>query len=118
MHACDHESQMDQISDWARVQDNMKASLEQASGVIRQLNESNAKLRAERDLLRVKIVESVEQQEETTTLLKRTGIILEKLMDKNAMMRIERRRLVEEFVDALKQQLEDKKELIAARRGD
>ena len=40
------------------------------------------------------------------------------LMDENAMLRIERRRLVEEFVDALKQHLEDKKELIAARRGD
>ena len=51
-------------------------------------------------------------------MLKRTGVIVEKLMDENAMVRIERKRLVEESVDALKQHLEDKKELIAARRGD
>ena len=44
--------------------------------------------------------------------------IIKKLMDENAMLRIERRRLVEESVDALKQHLEDKKELITARRGD
>ena len=109
---------MDQISGWARLQDDMKASFEQANGVIRQLTESNAKLRAERDLLRGKIVGSAEQQEETTALLKRTEIIVEKLMDENAILRIERRGLVEESVDALKQHLEDKKELIAARRGD
>ena len=51
-------------------------------------------------------------------MLKRTGVIFEKLMDENAMLRIERRRMVEKSVDALKQHLEDKKELIAARRGD
>ena len=51
-------------------------------------------------------------------MLKRTGVIVEKLMDENAMLRIERRRLVEESGDALKKHLEDKKELIAARRGD
>ena len=51
-------------------------------------------------------------------MLKRTNVIIEKLMDENNKMRIERRRLVEESVDALKQHLEDKKELIAARRGD
>ena len=51
-------------------------------------------------------------------MLKRTGVIVEKLMDENAMLRIERRRLVEEFVDALEPHLEDKKELIAAHRGD
>ena len=96
----------------------MKASFEHATGVIRQLNESNAKLQAECDLLRAKIVGSAEQQEQTTALLKRTGVIVEKLMDENAMLRIKRRRLVEESVDALKQHLEDKKELIAARRGD
>ena len=96
----------------------MKASFEQATGVIQQLNESNATLRAERDLLRAKIVGSAEQQEETTALLKRTGVIVEKLMDENNKLRIERRRLVEESVDALKQHLEDKKELIAARRGE
>ena len=39
-------------------------------------------------------------------------------MDENAMLRIERRRLVEESVDALNHHLEDKKELVAARRGD
>ena len=93
----------------------MKTSL---ASVIRQLNESNAKLRAERDLLRAKIIGSAEQQEQTTALLKRTGVIVEKLMDENAMPRIEHRRLVEESVDALKQHLEDKKELIAARRVD
>ena len=36
MHAIVH-SQMDQISGWARLQDDMKASFEQAIGVIRQL---------------------------------------------------------------------------------
>ena len=51
-------------------------------------------------------------------MLKRTGVIVEKLMDENNKLRIERRRLVEESVDALKQHLEDKKELIAARRRD
>ena len=96
----------------------MNASFEQATGIIRQVGEGNAKLRAERDLLRVKIVGSAEQQEQTTALLKRTAIIIEKLMDENNKLRIERRRLVEESVDALKQDLEDKKELIAARRGD
>ena len=48
--------QMDQISRWARLQDDLQASFEQSTDVIRQLNESNAKLRAERDLLRAKIV--------------------------------------------------------------
>ena len=52
--------QMDQISRWARLQDDLKASFEQSTGVIRQLNESNAKLQAERDLLRAKIVGSAE----------------------------------------------------------
>ena len=51
-------------------------------------------------------------------MLKRTSVIVKKLMDENDMLRIERQRLVEESVDALKQHLEDKKELIAARRGD
>ena len=55
--------QMDQISRWERLQDDLKASFEQSTDVIRQLNESNAKLRAERDLLRAKIVRSAEQQE-------------------------------------------------------
>ena len=117
MHAIVH-SQMDQISGWARLQDDMKASFEQATCVIRQLNESNAKLRAERDLLRADIVGSAEQQEQTTALLKRTGVIVKKLMEENDMLRIERQRLVEESVDVLKQRLEDTKELIAARRGD
>ena len=51
-------------------------------------------------------------------MLKRIGVIIEKLMDENVMPHIERRRLVEESVDALNQHLEDKKELVAARRGD
>ena len=96
----------------------MKASFEQATSVIRQLREGNEKLRAKRDLLRVKIIGSAEQQEETSALLKRTGVIVKKLMDENDMLRIERQRLVEESVDALNQRLEDTKELIAARRGD
>ena len=50
--------------------------------------------------------------------MKRTGVIVKKLMDENDMLRIERRRLVEESVDALNQHLEDKKEFVAARRGD
>ena len=51
-------------------------------------------------------------------MLKRTGVIVEKLMDENNKLHIECGRLVEESVDALKQHLEDKKELVAARRGD
>ena len=65
-----------------------------------------------------KIVRSADQQEETSALLKRTGVIVKKLMDENDMLRNERQRLVEESVDVLKQRLEDTKELIAARRGD
>ena len=60
MHAIVH-SHMDQISCWARLQDDMKASFEQATGVIRQLREGNERLRAECDLLRAKIVGSAEQ---------------------------------------------------------
>ena len=89
--------QMDQISRWARLQDDLKASFEQSTDVIQQLNKSNAK----RNLLRAKIVGSAEQQEQTTALLKRTSVIVEKLMDENAMLRMKRRWLVEEFVDAL-----------------
>ena len=66
----------------------------------------------------MKIAGRTKQHEETTALLKRTGVIVEKLMDENAMPCIERRRLVEESMDALKQHLEDKKELVAARCGD
>ena len=51
-------------------------------------------------------------------MLKRTDVIIEKLMDENATLRIENRRLVEESVDAFYQHLVDKKELIAAHRGD
>ena len=100
------------------MQDDLQASFEQSTDITWQLNESNAKLRAERDLLRAKIVGSAEQQDETTALLKRTNIIVEKIMDENAMPRVERRRLVEESVDALKQHIEDKKELITTHRGD
>ena len=83
---------MDQISGWARLQDDMKASFEQATSVIRQLREGNETLRAERDLLREKIVRSADQQEVTSALLMRTGIIIKKLMDENDMLRINRRR--------------------------
>ena len=83
-----------------------------------ELNALFEQLRAERDLLRAKIAGRAKQAEETAALLKRTGVIVEKLMEENAMLRIERRRLVEESVDALKQHLEDKKELVAARRTD
>ena len=110
MHAIVH-SQMDQISGWARLHD-------EATGVIRKLREGNESLRAERDLLREKIVRSADEQEETSALLKRTGVIVKKLMDENDMLRNELQRLVEESVDVLKQRLEDTKELIAARRGD
>ena len=55
--------QMDQISRWVRLQDDPQALFQQSTDVIRQVNESNAKLRAERDLLRAKIVGSAEQQE-------------------------------------------------------
>ena len=96
----------------------MKASFEQATGVIRQLREGNERLRAEHDLLREKIVRSADQQEETSALLKRTGVIVKKLMDENDMLCNERQRLVEESMDVLKQCLEDTKELIAARHGD
>ena len=101
MHAIVH-SQMDQISGWARLQDDMKALFEQATGIIRQLREGNERLRAERDLLREKIIRSADLQEETSALLK-------KLMDENDMLRNERQRLVEESVDVLKQRLEDTK---------
>ena len=109
---------MDQIFGLARLQDDVKSSFEQATGIIRQLREGNDRLRAKRDLLREKIVRSADQQEETSALLKRTGVIIKKLMDENDMLRNERQRLVEEFVDVLKQHLEDTKEVIAARRGD
>ena len=45
----------------ARLQDDVKASFEKATGVIRQLREGNERLQAERDLLREKIVRSVDQ---------------------------------------------------------
>ena len=114
MHAIVH-IQMDQISGSARLQDDMIASFEQAIGALR---EGNERLRAERDLLREKIVRSADQQEETSALLKRTGVIVKKLMDENDMLRIECQRLVEESVDVPKERLEDTKELIAARCGD
>ena len=52
MHAIVH-SQMDQISGWARLQDDMKALFEQAISALR---EGNERLQAECDLLREKIV--------------------------------------------------------------
>ena len=109
---------MDQISGCARLQDDLKASFEQSTDIIRQLNESNAKLQAERDLLRAKIVRSADQQEKTRALLKRIGVIVKKLMDKNDNLCNKRQRLVEESVDVLKQRLEDTKEFTVAHRGD
>ena len=69
-------------------------------------------------MLREKIVRSADQQEETSALLKRTGVIVKKLMHENAMLCIERQRMVEEPVAALKKHLEDTQELIAARHGN
>ena len=92
---------------------------DEATGVIRQLGEGNAKLRAKCGLLRAKIAGRAKQAEETAALLKRTGVIVKKLMDENAMLRIEHKRLVEEFMDAAKQRIKDMKlmkEIIAARR--
>ena len=112
MHAIVH-SQMDQISGWARLQD-------EATGVIRQLGEGNVKLRGERDLLRAKIAGRAKQAEETSALLQRTGVIVKKLMDENAMLRIERNRLVEESMDAAKHRIKDMKlmkEIIARREN-
>ena len=60
MHAIVH-SQMDQISGLAWLQDNVKSLFEQATSVIRQLREGNERLRAERDLLREKIVRSADE---------------------------------------------------------
>jgi len=111
---------MDQISGCARLQDDMKALFEQATGVIRQLRESNAKLWAERDLLRAKIAGRAKQEEETAALLQRTAVIIKKLMDENAMLRIERNRLVEESMDAANQRIKDMKlmkEIIARREN-
>ena len=68
MHAIVH-SQMDQISGLARLHDDVKASFEQATSIIRQLTEGNERLWAERDLLRAKIVRSAEQQEETSAFV-------------------------------------------------
>ena len=49
-------------------------------------------------------------------MMKRTGVIIKKLMDENVVLCMKRKRLVEESVDALKQHIEDRKELITARR--
>ena len=75
---------------------------DEATGIIRQLGEGNAKFRGERDLLRAKIAGRAKQEEETAALLQRTGVIIKKLMDENAMLRIECNRLVEESMDAAK----------------
>ena len=93
---------------------------DEATVVIRQLGEGNAKLRGERDLLRVKIAERAKEEEETAALLQRTGVFIKKLMDEDAMLRIERNRLVEESVDAAKQRFKDMKlmkEIIARREN-
>ena len=96
----------------------MKASFEQATGIIQELGEGNVKLQA--DLLRAKIAGRAKQEEETAAVLQRTGVIVKKLMDENAMLRIERNRLVEESVDATKQRIKDMKlmkEIIARREN-
>ena len=106
-------SQMDQISGWARLQD-------EATGVIRQLGEGNVKLRGERDLLRAKIAGRAKQAEETAALLQRTGVIVKKLMDENAMLRIKCERLAEESTIASEQRIKDMKlmkEIIARREN-
>ena len=104
---------MDQISGWARMQD-------EAISVIRQLGEGNAKLRGECGLLRAKIAGRAKQEEETAAVLQRTGVIIKKLMDENAMLRIEHNRLVEESMDVAKQHIKDMKlmkEIIARREN-
>ena len=93
---------MDQISGWERMQD-------EATGVIRQLGEGNAKLRGKRGLLRAKIAGRAKQEEETAAVLQRTGVIINKLMDESAMLRIERERLVEESAVASEQRIKDMK---------
>ena len=101
------------------MQDDMKASFEQPTSVIRQLREGKGKLRAECNLLRVKIAERGKHAEETAALLKRTGVIVKKLMDENAMLRTKRERLVKESVNAAKQRIKHMKlmkEIITARR--
>ena len=93
---------------------------DEATGVIWQLGEGNAKLRGERDLLRAKIAGRAKQEEETAALLQRMGVIIKKLMDENAMLRIERNRLVEESMAAPKQRIKDMKlmkEIIACRKN-
>ena len=93
---------------------------DEATGVIRQLGEGNAKLWGERDLLRAKISRRAKQEKEIAALLQRTGVIIKKLMDENAMLRIERNRLVEESMDAAKQRIKDMKlmkEIIARREN-
>ena len=93
---------------------------DEATVVIRQLGEGNAKLGGERNLLRAKIAGTAKQEEETAVVLQRTGVIIKKLMDENAMLRIERNRLVEESMDAAKQRIKDMKlmkEIIARREN-
>ena len=60
MHAIVH-SQMDQISGWMKLQDELNASFENATTVIRGLGEDKAKLHTERDLLREKIAGMTKQ---------------------------------------------------------
>ena len=110
---------MDRISGWMKLEDEMNALFENATSVIGGLGEEKVKLCTERDLLRVKIAGRAKEHEETTTLLKRTGVILKKLTDENAMLHIKRERLVKESVDVAKQRVKDMKlmkEIIAAHR--
>ena len=103
MHVIVH-SQMDQISGWMKLQDELNALFEQ--------------LRADCDLLRAKIAGRAKQEEETAAVLQRTGVIINKLMDENDMLRIERERLVEESAVASEPRIKDTKlmkEIIVAR---
>ena len=94
----------------------MNASFENATSVIRGLEEHKTKLRTKCGLLTAKIAGTMKQHEETTALLQRTGVIVRKLMDENAMLCIESQRLVEEYMDALKQCPKYTKALNSARR--
>ena len=67
---------MGRISGWAKLQDEMNASFENATGLIRGVGEDKAKLCTECDLVRAKIAGRMKQHEETTALLKRVGVIV------------------------------------------
>jgi hypothetical protein len=102
---------MDDISGWAKLQEESNALLDKATGVIRGLRDDKARLRTQCDLLRAKIAGSAKQHEETTAVLKKTAVMVRKLMNENAKLRIEHEMLLEESVDARKRRIEDVKEI-------